>query len=215
MVCTKLDDTMPTINSVHNDAASNTSSTDSVRETIAGTEYNQADILPAPEDYLRQLDPAILRALETISVNPEAPWDEAGEKLLRDWMDDATKCAKGHAKTGYKLKRRYKGLAMCNILATGLVFLVSSLFPCTSESAYKYITVVISFISLLVANTHTFFDYGPKYQRHFEYEGRYYKFVVDMEEILVTDADFRPPKDKSIAELKERKGNLVTTAPEL
>ena len=215
-MCLDQNDTMPTVTrSQTNHDSHSEASSDSVREAIAGTDFNQADILPAPEEYLQRLDPAIVRALETISVNPEAPWDEAGEKLLRDWMDDAAKCAKGHSRTGYKLKARYKLIAMSNIMATALVFLTSSLFPCTDEPIFKYITVCISFISVIVANINTFFDYGPKYQKHFEYEGRFYKFVVDIEELLVTDVDFRPPKDKSMAELKERKGNLLTTAPEL
>lgn len=198
------------------DNTSHTSSHSSVRDIVSGSEHNQAIITPASQQYIDQLDPRYINGLETIPVTPEAPWDQRGEVLLRDWMDDAKKSSKDHRDTGYKLKRLYRQISISVIVSAGVVFLLTSLFPCnTTNEVYKYIKVVVSFISLIIANISSFYDYGPKYQSHFQYEGYYMRYYIDIQEILATDTDFRPPKDKTIVEFRERMGNLVTSAPEL
>jgi hypothetical protein len=153
--------------------------------------------------------------LETIPVTAEAPWDEAGEVLLCHWLDEAKESAQGHKSTAYRLKKLYRALSVAVILSTGLVFLVTSLFPCTDEAEFKYVQVLISFTSLILANLSSFYDYGPKYQCHFQYEGLYNRYGIDIQEILATSIDFRPPKDKTVVEFRERMGNMVTSAPEL
>ena len=191
------------------------SSVSSVRQIVSSADHNQAEIICPTQRYLDSLNPEYINGLETIPVTPEAPWDSRGEVLLRHWMDAAKDHSEKHSAIAYKLKSLYRKLSVLVILSTGLVFLTSSLFPCTDEVMYQYIHVFISFVSLVLANLSSFYDYGPKYQSHFQYEGYYMKYYIDIEEILATDIDFRPPKDKTIVEFKERMGNLVTSAPEL
>lgn len=194
---------------------SDTSSASSVREIISGTHHNEAEIIRASQQYINQFNPEYINGLETIPVTTEAPWDERGEILLRNWMDEAKTNSAKHKTTAYKLKKSYRALSLGVILSTGFVFLVTSLFPCTDQVAFKYLQVCISFSSLLIANIASFYDYGPKYQAHFQYEGYYMRYYIDVQEVLATDADFRPPKDKTVVEYRERMGNLVTSAPEL
>ena len=191
------------------------SSSCDVPQLISNARYNEAEITPASQQYIDSLDREFVNGLETIPVTTEAPWDKAGEILLRDWMDEAKDTAIDHRRTGYKLKKRYHFLSIAVIVTAAFVFLVSSLFPCTTEESYRYIQVCFSFVSLIVANTSTFFNYGARYQKHFDYEGKYCRFAIDIQEILITQTEFRPPKDRTMVEYKERKGNLVTSAPEL
>lgn len=191
---------------------SHASPPNSVGEIIGGTHFNQIDIVEAPESILQQLDQQFLDHLETVQVTAEAPWDTKGEKLLHLWMGDAQESAAAHNKTGYKLKTKYRQLSIAVILCAGLVFLFSSLFPC--DDAYKGVQVCVSFISLIVANLSAFFDYGPKYQSHFQYDGLYSRYAIDIQELIATQIEYRPPKDKTMVEFRERRGNLVTSAPE-
>ena len=199
-----------------NDIESNHSgsSTATVRELVSESATNETEILRAPKQYIDQFDREFLHQLETIPVTTEAPWDLKGDVLLRLWLDEAKNSSKGHKNTGYKLKKIYRILSISVILATGLVFLVTTLFPC-DDTSHKYISALISFSSLILANISAFFDYGPKYQSHFQYEGLYQRYVIDINEILSTDVEYRPPKDKTLVEFRERMGNLVTSAPEL
>jgi hypothetical protein len=199
-----------------NDIESNHSgsSTATVRELVSGSRTNETEIVRAPKQYLDQFDPEFLHKLETIPVTTEAPWDLKGDVLLRVWLDEAKESSKGHRNTGYKLKKNYRILSISVILSTGLVFLITTLFPCGDDS-HKYFSAIISFISLILANFAAFFDFGPKYQSHFQYEGLYQRYVIDINEILSTDVEYRPPKDKTLVEFRERMGNLVTSAPEL
>lgn len=187
----------------------------SINDVIRNTLYNESEIAKAPEEYLNHFSQQYINNLETVQVTAEAPWDENGEKLLRRWMAQAKDCSKAHRSTAYKLKHLYRLLSITVIITASCVFLTSSLFPCTVEPVYKVITVFISFINLTIANISNFFDFGPKYQLHFQYEGLWIRYALDIEELLVTDHDYRPPKDKSIVEYRERMGNLISSAPEL
>ena len=199
-------------NDIESNHSGNSSTT--VRELVSESSTNETEILRAPKQYIDKLDQEFLHQLETIPVTAEAPWDLKGDVLLRLWLDEAKNSSKGHKNTGYKLKKIYRILSISVILATGLVFLVTTLFPCEDDS-HKYISAFISFSSLILANIAAFFDYGPKYQSHFQYEGLYQRYVIDINEILSTDVEYRPPKDKTLVEFRERMGNLVTSAPEL
>jgi len=150
-------------------------------------------------------------SLETIQVSKEAPWDKQGEDLLRVWLATAKRESDLHRKKGYTLKSLYKFFGIVSILTAAIVFLVANLD--STENTLRFI--IVSFINLIVVNLTSFLDYGPKYQRQFEFEGKYTKISIDIEEILALDQDYRAPKDRTLAEYKEKIGNLRVNAPEL
>ena len=162
----------------------------------------------------KQFDQTAIDSLETIQVNQEAPWDKKGEDLLRDWLVAAKQQATSHRKTGFRLKKLYKFIGITSILSAAIVFFVSNVQISTDEHRYTVIKVTVAFINLIIANLASFLNYGPKYQRHFEFEGKFTKISIDIEEILAIDPDFRSPKDRTLAEYKEKVGNLFSSAPE-
>lgn len=152
--------------------------------------------------------------LETIQVSQEAPWDTKGENLLRDWLVASKQQAASHRKVGYRLKKLYKFIGITSILSAAIVFFVSNVQVSTDEHRYTIVKVTVAFINLIIANLASFLNYGPKYQRHFEFEGKFTKTAIDIEEILAIDPEFRSAKDRTLAEYKEKVGHLFTTAPE-
>jgi hypothetical protein len=152
---------------------------------------------------------------QTIPITQEAPWDEPGEELLRSWLSTAKQQTTAHRQRGFKLKRYYKSLGILSIFTAAIVFLISNVHISDNDNTETFVRVFVAFVNLVIANSVNFLGYGPKYQRQFEYEGLYAKIVVDMEEILCTDRDFRVAKDRVLAEYKEKIGNLYTTAPEV
>lgn len=186
-----------------------------VRQVVRDLPHNQTEIVPAPREFLEQLGQQYIDNLETVPVNPEAPWDGAGEQVLHRWMAEAKTSSADHQKAGYKLKKRYKILQFALIISATIVFVESALIPCnTDQFALVAIRVVFTAINLLIAQLNQALNYGSKYQQHFEYEGKFAQYALDIEEILATDIDFRAPKDKTITSLLERKKQLVN-APEL
>ena len=180
-----------------------------VRRIVQPSQYNQTSLHIPPEHYLHQFGNEALHNLETISVTPEAPWDDKGEELLRLWMDDATQCASGHKRSGYIIKSRHRCIQYGLIICAVLVFLASSLFECTDTTYAKAITVTASALNLLFAQINNMLDYGPLYERHFQYEALNTQYAIYIQEILCTDADFRSPKDQTLTELREKKKQLV------
>lgn len=152
---------------------------------------------------------------ETLQISQEEPWDKSGEDLIRNWDNIAQQQASDHRARGFFLKKLYKIFGIISILTAGVVFLVSNITISPHHDIDTLIKVIIAFINLVVANLVNFLDYGPKYQKQFEYEAKYTKLSIDIQEILAIDREFRSPKDRTLAEYKEKVGNLFSTAPEV
>ena len=167
-----------------------------------------------PVDTIQQFDQFTEDTLEAIQINQEAPWDEAGESLLRKWMATSWKQAADHKKTGYKFKRLYKIYGILSVVSATFVFLMSNVSISSEITTDATVHSIIAFTNLLITNLATFLNYGPKYQLQFEFEGKFSKIAIDIEEILSIHKDFRSPKDRVLAEYKEKLGNLITHAPE-
>lgn len=153
-------------------------------------------------------------SFETVQVSEEAPWDKQGEDLLRSWLETAKQQASVHRKQGFKLKYLYKFFGILTIISAGAVFLFSNIKLSSMVATDDAAHVFVAFVNLIVVNLNNFLEYGPKYQRQFEFEGKYSKLAVDLEEILAIDSEFRSPKDRTLAENKEKFGNLLVNAPE-
>jgi len=162
-----------------------------------------------PNTYQNEYDP-----IETLQISEEAPWDLPGEDLLHSWLETSQQQAGIHRKQGFKLKWLYKFFGILSIISAGIVFLFANIKFSSDKAADDIVHIAAAFVNLLVANLNNFLEYGPKYQRQFEFEGKYTKLAVDLEEILAIDALYRAPKDRTLAEYKEKIGNLFVNAPE-
>ena len=145
----------------------------------------------------------------------EAPWDEQGTTILKTWIQEAKKESVLHRNRGFYLKKSYRFLGISSIVVAALVFLTDQIQFSDDQLADKAYHSIFAFINLVFVNISSFLNLGPKYQEHFEFEGRYIKVGIEMEEILATDIQFRAPKDRTLAEYKEIVGNLFTSAPEV
>jgi len=166
--------------------------------------------LPVATEYNPSYDP-----LETIQVSEEAPWDKPGEDLIQSWLEIAQQQAIVHRKHGFRLKHLYRLYGILAIVSAAVVFFFANIKVSPVKTTDDIVHVFVAFINLIVANLNNFFDYGPKYQRQFEFEGKYSKLAVDLTEILAIDSEFRSPKDRTLAENKEKIGNLMINAPEV
>lgn len=151
---------------------------------------------------------------ETIQVSEEAPWDQSGEDLIQNWLDTSKQQAAVHRKQGFRLKWLYKFFGVLSIISASIVFLLSNIKVSPEKTTDDIVHIVVAFFNLLITNLTNFLNYGPKYQLHFEFEGKYSKIAVDLREILATSREYRSPKDRTLAEYKEKVGNLLVNAPE-
>ncbi len=152
---------------------------------------------------------------ETIRVTQEEPWDSKGEDLLCIWLASTEQEASKHRTRGFRLKRLYKIFGILSIVSAAIVFFCSNIDIPPDTGTESFVRVFVSFLNLIIANLVSFLDYGPKYQKQFEFEGRYLKVSVDIKSVLASTKDYRPPKDRTLAEYKERIANLYANAPEV
>lgn len=172
-------------------------------------------VTPAPQHVIDELDASVYNSIEEVHVSQEAPWDEQGDQLLRNWVADIEKQSVLHRSRGFYLKRLYRILGITSIVAASLVFFTSNIEFSTNELSNQIGHSVFTFLNLILANLNSFLDYGPKYQQHFEFEGKYTKVGIEIHEILATDHEYRIPKDRTLGEYKEIVGNLYVSAPEV
>lgn len=170
----------------------------------------QSQPFSSAQQYQSPSDP-----LETIQVSEEAPWDKPGENLIHSWLETAKQQASIHRKRGFRLKQLYKFFGILSIVSAAIVFFFANISVSPVGKTDTLVHIFVAFVNLLVANLNNFLEYGPKYQKQFEFEGKYSKLSVDLEEILAINADFRAPKDRTLAEYKEKIGNLFVNAPEI
>ncbi len=178
-------------------------------------QYQRPSQMPIrPLEYISATSGGTQEPTQTLQISEEAPWDKQGEDLLCVWLADSKQQAVTHRKRGFRLKKLYKFFGVLSIFSAAIVFFLSNIVVSDNVQTDTTVKVFVAFINLIIANLASFLEYGPKYRLQFEFEGKYTKLSIDISELLALDPDFRPPKDRVLAEYKEKIGNLFINAPE-
>lgn len=142
-------------------------------------------------------------------------WDNNGEKLLVLWYNECKSRATIHRKHGFYYRCLYHLIGTCTILFSGMVLLFATpvLVPDTFQN--EIISIIVSFITFIFTNLSHFLEFGNIYRRHFEFEARYTRICVEIEEIKNTQSYKRYSKQSILIELREKMTNLILAAPEI
>lgn len=166
-----------------------------------------------PHDVKRLFDDEQLEDMEEVPVTVEEPWSAATESTVRNWKAEAERNAKEHARSGYRLKFKYRLLNFILLAWAGIVLVVNGLIGCDEQRSYKAITLGVNAIQVFWTGLNSSMNLGTKYRIHFEYEAKYKAFALDIEFQLAREQDFRIPADAFMTEMRERKKHL-DDAPE-
>lgn len=193
---------------------SNTATRNIARE-FGGEQYNQgiASILGPDISAQFLADSVAGSQLEEIPVTIEEPWTEEAEAHLRNWMAEAKESQAGHRKTGFKLKHRYRVLAITILVWSSIILIVNQLLDCSDDEVYQLIQTFFQAVMLLLNAVFSLLNYGYTYREHFEYEAKFFELAEDIEVMLLHGRDFRMPSDSFIMEIRERRKKLAL-APE-
>lgn len=141
---------------------------------------------------------------------------------MEDWSDDAVsyisnireQCiqeANRHDKAGYVTKNLNNYISLPAILVPLISAPIQGTFKDDDWTPYFSMSALV--ISSIFTGINSFFNYGTKSQKHFNFSGRYGDMVTDIDEILSKRVDKRQPSDVFIRTQKLRFDNLNLTAP--
>ncbi len=152
--------------------------------------------------------------MEEISVTVEEPWNEQLEDALRSWQTETAASSEDHKRAGYRLKFKYR-LGSFIVLFWGAVILITNgMLSCDEELYARGLVTVINAIGIFLSGLFNSLNLGYAYRIHFEYENKYKDLAMDINHMLLRDAEFRMPADAFMTEIRERRKKLAE-APEL
>lgn len=141
----------------------------------------------------------------------EESYTNENEELLKKWYDDARISSVAHNKKGraYKYKHEIFGLpaSLIPIMYSPIAGLYSEKNGVDVATAFVLVTTGV------LNGVYTFFNFGTKMQRHFEYEAKYADLSTTILVELSKERELRIPADRFIEMVQSKIDNFGANAP--
>jgi hypothetical protein len=141
----------------------------------------------------------------------EEPWGTSAEEMLALWSSDCQAASETHAACGKHFKRLFTYWSIPGLLLSVVMGGVTGVLA--DDPNIQYVNMV-GFITLgAIQGVNSFFNFGKKEQRHFEYATRYLEISTNIQAELVKNRAFRIPADVFLTEMRMCKQQLDRNAP--
>jgi hypothetical protein len=140
----------------------------------------------------------------------ELLWERRGEDLISSWCEKLKKSSIAHGKMGKVMKNRY---TMVSLPAVIIPVVASSLS--TVLQPYPLAMTGLMLTTSIFTGINSFFNYGKKEQKHFEYEASYQKLANEIEKELSKPKKHRTACDLYLQIILSEMNRLDGSAPVL
>lgn len=141
----------------------------------------------------------------------EEEYTEHSEALLKFWLKQAEKARDLHNKKGKSFKFKHEVTALPASLLPIMYSPISGLL--SDEDGIEIANVIVLISTGLLSGIHSFFDYGRKSQKHFEYEAKYGDLATTILVELSKKRDIRIRADRFIEMVQSKIDNFAANAP--
>ena len=141
----------------------------------------------------------------------ELLWERREEDHLRKIAATCGDHSKRHDARGAVCRANYVFLG----LPAAVLPLIGSAVVEYVPQEYSYVVTIIMLLAAISSALNTFLDWGRKSQRHMDFAGRYGELVNEIESQLCRPKAGRIACDVMLERVKERYGDLNTSAPPL
>lgn len=138
-------------------------------------------------------------------------WTEQTEDYITNIKINCQKEAEHHDKAGYSAKKLYNIYALPAILVPLIAAPIQGTFKDDEWTTYFSMSALV--VTSILTGVNSFFNYGSKMQKHFNFSGRYGDIVTDIEESLTKARNNRINSDVFIRTQKMKFDSLNLTAP--
>ena len=156
--------------------------------------------------------------LESVQIDPpkvihDRNWTVEVKSFIRYIEENSLEQSKRHNDAGHFKRKLNMGIAIPIIILPAMMSPLSSHFG--ESHSFKIITPIIFAVEAVATSLATFFNYGKKSERHFNYAIRYKDLITDIKEEMCKPEEKR--KDISVFTdlIKRRYDELDKTAPVL
>ncbi len=147
--------------------------------------------------------------LEQLKIEEE--YTDENENLLNLWLETAREKSEAHNIMGRRFKLKHEVVGLPAYVLPIAYSPLSGLFA--DEENIKYANVFVLVTSGLLSSVYTFFDFGRKSQRHFDYEARYSDLVTTIMVEMSKRREIRIRADRFIEMIQSKIDNLGANAP--
>jgi hypothetical protein len=126
----------------------------------------------------------------------EEPYSEQSEKLLKHWWETADQEKNKHYRKGKRCLFLHRCFAFPSVAIPAIYAPISGLFR--EENGIQIANAVIFALVALLSSVYTFWDFGTKSNKHFEYEAKYADICSTINVELVKQPKYRIPADRFV-----------------
>lgn len=145
------------------------------------------------------------------TVLVEEEYTEHSEALLTQWLKEAKDNSKAHNIKGRSFKKKHEWFGLPATLLPIVYSPIAGLLA--GEPGTEIASVVVLVITGILSGIHTFFDFGRKSQKHFEYEARYSDLYTTIIVELSKKRELRIKVDRFVEMIQSKIDNLGANAP--
>lgn len=145
-------------------------------------------------------------------VRVELMWERSEETLLRQWLDESLSKSKQHGSTANKKKRYYKVFGSISVI---LPIIFTGLSQLKLDLQYPLIPTIGFICTGVISGLLAFFNFASLYQKHNEYESKYYDYSNMIKSELCKPRHSRIACDVFLKECQLKLSTLHESAPDL
>lgn len=154
--------------------------------------------------------------------DPDVPregelWTDKKVDLLKEWKNEAGVRKEYHKLHGEKKRTLYK---IFGIPANISPYIVTTILSFSTDDnknlsdSLTYVSIGVTLIGGICANINTFFNFGPKAEKHFSYEYKYGELVDIVDYQLVKDRKDRMAVNEFLPQVRMCLAFLNKNAPD-
>ena len=131
---------------------------------------------------------------------------------IRDLLKKSEDAAEAHEAAGHRAKKRHSWCAFPAMLIPSVSAPIVGV--CRDDDWSSYFAVSSLVLTAAFNGFSTFFNFGEKSQKHFNFAGRYSDIVTDIQECLCKVKSKRVPGQVALRTFKMQYDSLALSAPE-
>ena len=160
-----------------------------------------------PSDIELVIDDDNLRNINLV----EEQYTEHSEALLKHWLKQAKDNSKAHNAKGRSFKKKHEWFGLPATLLPIIYSPIAGLLA--DEEGVEVASVAVLIATGILSGVHTFFDFGRKSQKHFEYEARYSDLYTTIIVELSKKRELRIKVDRFVEMIQSKIDTLGANAP--
>jgi len=140
----------------------------------------------------------------------ELLWESREENLLKKWCQEMKQQSKQHRAAGQRFKTLYAGFGFPAVMLPASLSALGGVLE-----DHSLVNTLLLVLASVLSGISTFWNFGQKYQKHFEYENRYNTLSLEVEMELCKPKSLRTACDVYTQKILSDFAKLNESSPDI